>query len=47
MGRGAWEKGIAMILEIIKILVALPASMVALATLVGMARPGKGKHRRK
>ena len=47
-GRGAEEeKGAEMMLEIIKVLIALPPSMVAAVMLYHLVRPGKGKHREK
>ena len=36
-----------MMLEIIKVLIALPPSMVAAVMLYHLVRPGKGKHREK
>gem|GEM_PF-2004723 len=46
--RGAGgEKGAEMMLEIIKVLIALPPSMVAAVMLYHLVRPGKGKHREK
>lgn len=36
-----------MIVEIVKILISLPASILALVTLARMAKPGKGKHRKR
>ena len=41
------EKGAEMMLEIIKVLIALPPSMVAAVMLYHLVRPGKGKHREK
>ena len=46
-GRGAHrEGGTSMIMDIIGILVSLPASMVAAVTLYRMVRPGSGRHRK-
>lgn len=44
---GSEEKGTAMILDIIKVLIALPASMIALVKLYRLGRPGTGRHRKK
>ena len=41
------RKGAEMMLEIIKVLIALPPSMVAAVMLYHLVRPGKGKHREK
>lgn len=35
-----------MMLEIVKILISLPASIVATMTLVRLVTPGKGRHRK-